>query len=69
GIIPRNSRIGGSIAIHGGGGRGIDWTEGCVALENNDMDKLFLLCSVGSPVAIVGSLVSLDKIFEEFKKE
>jgi murein L,D-transpeptidase YafK len=69
GIIPRNSRIGGSIAIHGGGGRGIDWTEGCVALENNDMDKLFSLCSVGSPVAIVGSLVSLDKIFEEFKKE
>ncbi|PKP41976.1 MAG: hypothetical protein CVT95_12630 [Bacteroidetes bacterium HGW-Bacteroidetes-12] len=69
GNIPRNAKIGGSIAIHGGGGRGIDWTEGCVALENGDMDKLYSLCSVGTPVAIVGSLVSLDKIFEEFQKE
>jgi aromatic ring-cleaving dioxygenase len=66
GNIPGNARIGGSIAIHGGGGRGIDWTDGCVALENSDMDILFSLCPVGTPVAIVGSLDSLEKIFEDF---
>jgi hypothetical protein len=69
GKIPINAKIGGSIAIHGGGGRGIDWTDGCIALENSDMDKLYSLCSVGTPVAIVGSLVSLNKIFEEFQNE
>jgi murein L,D-transpeptidase YafK len=69
GNIPKNAKIGGLIAIHGEGGRGIDWTEGCIALENSNMDKLYSLCSVGTPVAIVGSLVSLNKIFEEFQSE
>ncbi len=64
GDIPQNSRIGGLIAIHGGGGKGIDWTEGCVALENSDMDKLYAICSVGTPVAIVGSLTPLNKILD-----
>ncbi|HBG24268.1 MAG: hypothetical protein A2X17_08205 [Bacteroidetes bacterium GWF2_41_61] len=63
GSISRNAHIGGMIEIHGGGGRGIDWTEGCVALENRDMDNLYALCSVGTPVAIVGSLTPLEKIF------
>jgi len=62
GVINRNAQIGGAIEIHGGGGKGIDWTDGCVALENRDMDNLYALCSVGTPVAIVGSLTPLDKI-------
>jgi L,D-peptidoglycan transpeptidase YkuD (ErfK/YbiS/YcfS/YnhG family) len=66
GNIPKRAKIGDSIAIHGGGGRGIDWTEGCVALENTDMDILFSLCPIGTQVAIVGSLVPLDEIFEKF---
>ncbi len=66
GLIPDNARIGGSIALHGGGGRGIDWTEGCIAFENKDIDALFSQCPVGTPVAIIGSLVALDKIFEDF---
>ncbi len=32
GEIPRGERIGGLIEIHGDGGRGQNWTEGCVAL-------------------------------------
>lgn len=64
GNIPRGYSIGGSIEVHGGGGKGIDWTEGCVALHNKDMDQLYSLCSVGTPIAIVGSLVPLDEIFE-----
>lgn len=66
GLIPDNARIGGSIALHGGGGRGIDWTDGCIAFENKDMDVLFSLCRVGTPVAIIGSQVPLEKIFEDF---
>ncbi|MHC1780277.1 MAG: L,D-transpeptidase family protein [Bacteroidales bacterium] len=63
GMLSRNAHIGGLIEIHGGGGKGIDWTDGCVALENRDMDNLYAICSVGTPVAIVGSLTPLDKIF------
>jgi lipoprotein-anchoring transpeptidase ErfK/SrfK len=62
GNISRNALIGGAIEIHGGGGKGIDWTDGCVALANRDMDNLYSLCSVGTPVAIVGSLTPLDKL-------
>jgi hypothetical protein len=65
GEIGINTEIGGSIAIHGGGGKGVDWTDGCVALENSDMDKLFTLCPVGTPVAIVGSLLSLETILDQ----
>lgn len=64
GTISRNAIIGGAIEIHGGGGRGIDWTDGCIALTNKDMDNLYALCSVGTPVAIVGSLTPLEKIFD-----
>jgi len=54
GRIPRNASLGGLIEIHGDGGRGKDWTKGCVALANNDMDDLFRRTGVGTPVTIVG---------------
>ena len=47
---------------HGMGGRGVDWTEGCVALENRDMDKLFNMAKVGTRVTIVGSLLDLESV-------
>lgn len=62
GAIPKNAKIGGLIEIHGGGGKGTDWTDGCVALTDKDMDKLFGLADNGTPVFIVGSLVSLEKL-------
>jgi L,D-peptidoglycan transpeptidase YkuD (ErfK/YbiS/YcfS/YnhG family) len=55
GKIPRGAGIGSLIEIHGHGGRGTDWTQGCVALRNNDMDKIFAMADVGTPVTIVGS--------------
>jgi hypothetical protein len=61
GVIPRRG-IGNLIEIHGDGGRGINWTDGCVALTNNDIDKLFDYVGVGTPVTIVGSLRSLQEI-------
>ena len=48
--------IGGLIELHGGGGRGVHWTDGCVALTNEDMERLYELTEVGTPVVIVGAL-------------
>ncbi len=42
------------IEIHGEGGRGVDWTDGCIALSNRDIDDLFARVKVGTPVTIVG---------------
>lgn len=58
GRLPPNAQIGGLIEIHGEGGRGVDWTEGCVALRNEEMRQLFELVPVGTPVVIVGALES-----------
>jgi L,D-peptidoglycan transpeptidase YkuD (ErfK/YbiS/YcfS/YnhG family) len=54
GRMPRGASLGGLIEIHGDGGRGKDWTKGCVALTNQDMDDLFRRADVGTPVTIVG---------------
>lgn len=53
GFIASRAHIGGLIEIHGEGGRNKDWTNGCVALTNHDMDKLIPQVSVGTPVTIV----------------
>ena len=55
GAVPATARIGGLIEIHGSGGRNLDWTDGCVALANPDMDDLYARVVVGTPVTIVGS--------------
>jgi L,D-peptidoglycan transpeptidase YkuD (ErfK/YbiS/YcfS/YnhG family) len=54
GRIARNASLGGLIEIHGEGGRGKDWTKGCVALTNTDIQDLFQYVGVGTPVTIVG---------------
>ncbi len=53
GLIPSSVGIGGDIEIHGGGEDTL--TRGCVSLDNEKMDELFNLVSVGTPVAIVGT--------------
>jgi lipoprotein-anchoring transpeptidase ErfK/SrfK len=55
GAISHGARIGNLIEIHGAGGEGRDWTDGCVALTNEDMDRLFAHVRVGTPVTIVGT--------------
>ncbi|HKY32343.1 MAG TPA: L,D-transpeptidase, partial [Candidatus Polarisedimenticolia bacterium] len=54
GQISKRAGPGNLIEIHGEGGRGGDWTDGCVALVNRDMDDLFDRVGVGTPVTIVG---------------
>lgn len=53
GIISKGAKIGGLIEIHGHGGQNRDWTDGCVALTDNDMDDLFKHVREGMPVTIV----------------
>jgi lipoprotein-anchoring transpeptidase ErfK/SrfK len=55
GDLPASARIGGLIEIHGSGGRGHDWTNGCVAVTNPEMDDLLGRVGFGTPVTIVGS--------------
>ena len=62
GSLPRSAKIGGLIEIHGNGGKGIDWTEGCIALTDKEMDVVFNLVKAGTPVTIVGSLIDLESI-------
>ena len=57
GLVPPGAGAGNLIEIHGDGGRGQDWTDGCVALTNEDMDRLVAHVRVGTPVTIVGQYV------------
>ena len=58
GTLPTEVGVGGLIEIHGGGGRGVDWTDGCIAMTDSDMDLLFRVSEVGTEVVIVGSFTS-----------
>ena len=62
GVISRNTRIGGLIEIHGEGGKGDDWTSGCIALTNSEIDELYSRVPVGTPVTIIGSMLSLSQL-------
>lgn len=62
GNISRNSTLGSLIEIHGQGGKGVDWTNGCIALTDKEMDIIYRLSSVGTPVTIVGSRKQLNEV-------
>ncbi|ACY47293.1 L,D-transpeptidase family protein [Rhodothermus marinus] len=50
---PMNTALGGWIEIHGDGtGQQVTWTQGCVALRNEDLDAIWPLVVVGTPVLI-----------------
>lgn len=48
---PIDNPIGGRVAIHGGGAHK-DWTDGCIALYDSDLEELFQIAQVGSPISI-----------------
>lgn len=54
GNIPGSVGIGGDVEIHGGGPDSL--TRGCVSLDNNKMDELYALVSVGTPITIIGTM-------------
>lgn len=52
GTPPWNTLLGGEIFIHGHGSKS-DWTLGCIALDNGDMQDLYDALSAGTPVTIL----------------
>jgi hypothetical protein len=64
GSLLKSAEIGSLIEIHGNGGKGIDWTDGCIALINADMDIIFKLAQKGTMVTIIGSLKPLEDILK-----
>lgn len=51
-LPPSNTSLGGQVFIHGGGCHP-DWTLGCVAIDNADIDELYKIAQVGTPVYIM----------------
>jgi murein L,D-transpeptidase YafK len=52
---PWSTRMGGSVGIHGYGGRPYtpaDWTQGCIAVSNADIDYLYDRVPLGTRVVI-----------------
>jgi lipoprotein-anchoring transpeptidase ErfK/SrfK len=67
GYIAASARIGGQIEIHGGGKDGL--TNGCIALDDAEMEELFRLVPVGTPVTIIGTTDPNNKIITVLKRE
>lgn len=59
-LPPSDTPLGGMIGIHGegkrwkGDSRYLDWTLGCIALRDRDIDFLAERVEIGTPVSIVG---------------
>ncbi len=54
-VPPWSTALGGRVGIHGYGGREelpIDWTEGCIAVRDADIDYLYDVVPLGTPVII-----------------
>ena len=52
---PQHTVLGGRVGIHGYGGRPyvpVDWTEGCIAVSDEDIEYIFDRVSIGTPVII-----------------
>lgn len=46
-----NTALGGAVGIHGGGG-GSDWTLGCIALEDAQIEELWAVAPMGTRVVV-----------------
>jgi len=70
---PCDTRLGCGLGIHGGGvfryfgkARETDWTEGCIALNDKDIEKVFNFCRSGDPVIVFNSRRNLCGIIRPF---
>jgi hypothetical protein len=75
GSMPCGTGLGCGIGIHGGGvfrffgkTRETDWTEGCIALNDQDMEMVFDFCRSGDPVIIYNSRRNLCGILRPFTR-
>jgi L,D-peptidoglycan transpeptidase YkuD (ErfK/YbiS/YcfS/YnhG family) len=51
-MTPQNTMLGNHIMIHGGGHTEMDWTWGCIALEDKDMKELLEYVKYCMPIEI-----------------
>lgn len=54
-VPPWYTALGGRVGIHGHGGRpllGVDWTEGCIAVSDEEIEFLYEVVPVGATVII-----------------
>ena len=65
GLVPHRTGIGSLIEIHGGG-KDI-MTYGCIAMNNRDIDELFNIVKVGTPVTIVGAVSSQNRLSSDLQ--
>lgn len=49
---PWDTKLGGEVGIHGGGTQPAGWTMGCIAVENPDIEELWVATAPGTPVEI-----------------
>jgi murein L,D-transpeptidase YafK len=49
---PQKTALGGEIYIHGGGIES-DWTEGCIAMKNEEIEELYNAVPIGAKVTIL----------------
>ena len=66
GLISKHAGIGGLIEIHGGGKYGM--TYGCIMMDNSQIDELFSIVDVGTPVTIVGTMEYENNISSAIKR-
>jgi hypothetical protein len=58
---PADTKLGGAIGLHGEGARwrgessGLDWTWGCIALADADLDFVIARMRVGTPISILAA--------------
>jgi murein L,D-transpeptidase YafK len=50
--LPQKTRLGGEIYVHGGGSAS-DWTEGCIAMTDEEIEEVFAAVPVGTRVTIL----------------
>jgi murein L,D-transpeptidase YafK len=48
---PWNTALGGAVGIHGSG-NSRDWTLGCIALNDEDIELLWAHCPLGTPIIV-----------------
>lgn len=48
---PWETRLGGTVGIHGGGGS-VDWTLGCIAVTDEEIDELWEVVRLGTPLLV-----------------
>jgi len=67
-LPPHDTPLGGQLGFHGEGTRwrgeseALDWTEGCIALADSDLDFLIARVRIGTPVTILGAEATLPQL-------